>query len=238
MGSKRLPGKVLKDLAGEPMLGRVLSRSKRATSIDHIVVATSTSKGDDAVSNWCAASGWDCYRGDEEDVLDRYYRAAIEYQASVVVRITADNPLLDAEIIDRVIDEFYTHAPLDFATNRLPPCTFPLGTEIDVLIFEALARAWREEDNSTLREHVTPYIYRHPERFRLWNVVDAVDRSWMRWTVDTPQDLAFARRVYEHFGGDTFTWRELLAVLEHNQQWLEINGTSAEVTPSALKDGL
>ncbi|MBI4305285.1 MAG: glycosyltransferase family protein [Chloroflexi bacterium] len=238
MNSKRLPGKVLKDIVGEPMLGRVLSRSRRAARIDHIIVATSTAEADDSIASWCDASGWDCFRGDEADVLDRFYRAATKYQASLVVRITADNPLLDPEIIDRVIDAFFAHAPLDYASNRLPPHTFPQGTEIDVLTFEALAHAWLEDDNHALREHVTPYVYRHPERFRILNVSDTVDRSWMRWTVDTAEDLAFVRRVYEHFGRDTFSWRELLDVLEKNPHWSEINGAVRDVTPRALLDGV
>jgi spore coat polysaccharide biosynthesis protein SpsF len=223
MGSTRLPGKVLLGLAGEPMLARVVNRSQRAEMLDDVVVATTTKPADEAIVELCAARGWPCFRGSEDDVLDRYYRAAVRYQADVVVRITSDCPLIEPEIVDRIVREFLENGPLDYASNRLPPRTFPRGQEVDVVAFDALEVAWREDDNPAWREHVTPYIYRHPEKFRIRAVVNDVDYSSMRWTVDTSEDLDFARRIYNHFGHDRFSWQEVLAVLERHPEWLEIN---------------
>ena len=226
MGSTRLAGKVLLDLAGEPMLARVMHRVQRASLLDEVMIATTIHPADDAIAQLCAARGWPCARGSPEDVLDRYYQAARVSQADVVVRITSDCPLIEPEVIDQVIHEFLAHQPkADYASNVQSPRTFPRGLDTEVMRFDALARAWREDTNPAWREHVTPYIYRHPERFRLHDVVNAVDLSSLRWTVDTAQDLEFVRRIYARFGGDTFTWRDVLALLEQHPDWLEINRT-------------
>ena len=224
MGSTRLPGKVLTDLAGEPMLVRVVNRVSRATVLDEIVVATTTRLQDERIVALCYANGWPCFQGSEEDVLDRYYRTAQVYQADVVVRVTSDCPLIEPQVIDLVVREFLARQPeVDYVANILPPRTFPRGLDTEVMSLEALERAWREDENPAWREHVTPYIYRHRERFSCYGVTNEVDYSSMRWTVDTPEDLAFVRRIYEHFGHGRFSWREVLAVLEENPEWLEIN---------------
>lgn len=218
MGSTRLPGKVLLDLAGEPMLARVVNRVRRATTLNKVVVATP----DREITDLCALRGWPCSCGSEEDVLDRYYQAALAYDADVVVRVTADCPLIDPEMIDQIVREFLAH-DLDYVTNRLPPRTFAVGQELDVITFEALKRAWHEDDNPKWREHVTPYIYHHPEKFKIKTVGCSVDYSSIRLTVDTPEDLDFVRHIYNHFGHDRFTWHELLALLQKHPEWLEIN---------------
>jgi len=228
MGGARLPGKVLLDLAGEPMLARVVNRSRRATMPEEVVVATTTRPADEAIVELCAARGWPCFRGSEDDVLDRYYQAAIRYQADVVARITADCPLIEPEIVDWVVQEFFEEGPLDYASNTLPPRTFPRGLDVEVVTFDALERAWREDDSQAWREHVSPYIYRHPEKFALRAVVNNVDLSSMRWTVDTPEDLAFVRQIYDYFGHDRFSWCEVLAVLEDHPECLEINQRVAQ----------
>ena len=224
MGSTRLPGKVLLDLAGEPMLARVVNRVRRAQTLDEVVVATTVKSADNAIVRLCAEHGWPCFRGSEEDVLDRYYRAAIANQADVVVRITSDCPLIEPEIVDRVAREFLKHQPeVDYACNVLPRRTFPRGLDTEVMRFDVLERAWREDLDPAWREHVTPYIQRNPDLFCIHGVVNAVDYSHVRWTVDTPEDLAFVRRIYDHFGHDRFSWREVLAVLEEYPELLEIN---------------
>lgn len=223
MGSTRLPGKVLLDLAGEPMLARVVNRSRRAKTLQETVVATTMKPEDEAIVELCAERGWPYFRGSEDDVLDRYYRAAMQYQADVVVRITSDCPLIEPEIVDWVVQEFLEEKPLDYASNVLPPRTFPRGLDVEVMAFDALECAWREDNYPAWREHVTPYVYRHPGRFALRAVVNNVDLSSMRWTVDTPDDLTFARCIYDYFGHDRFSWWEVLAVLEHHPEWLEIN---------------
>lgn len=224
MGSTRLPGKVLLDLAGEPMLARDMNRLSRAGRIDETVVATTVKRADDPIVELCRQRSWLYFRGSEEDVLDRYYRAAKARRAEGVVRITSDCPLIEPEIVDRVVSEFLQRQPMiDYASNTVPERTFPRGLDTEVVRFEALEKAWRQDDNPTWREHVTAYIRHHPRRFRSHGVLNSKDLSHLRWTVDTPQDLAFVRRIYEHFGHDRFSWREVLALLERKPEWLAIN---------------
>jgi spore coat polysaccharide biosynthesis protein SpsF len=224
MGSTRLPGKVLQDLAGEPMLARVVNRTCRAKTLQEVVIATTTNTVDDVIVKLCEARGWSWFRGSEEDVLDRYYHAAKKYQADFIVRITSDCPLIDPEVIDQVVQEFLERQPeVDYASNTWPRRTFPRGLDTEVMRMDVLERAWREDRNPAWREHVTPYIYRNPDRFRIHNVVSPVDYSAMRWTVDTQEDLAFVRKVYDYFGHDRFSWREVLKVLEEHPEWVEIN---------------
>jgi len=223
MGSTRLPGKVLKDLAGEPLLARVVSRTMRASRINGVVVATTRDANDDDIVDLCQERGWRSFRGSEEDVLDRYYQAALASEADILARITSDCPLVEPEIIDRVTNELLSYYPeVDFVGNTLTR-TFPRGLDVEVMTFKALERAWREDRNTAWREHVTPYIYRHPDKFRIRNVANDVDYSPMRWTVDTIEDLTFVRKIYGHFQSDTFTWREVLRLLEVHPEWLEIN---------------
>ena len=224
MGSTRLPGKVLQDLAGEPILARVVNRTCRAKTLQEVVIATTTNTVDDVIVKLCEARGWSWFRGSEEDVLDRYYHAAKKYQADFIVRITSDCPLIDPEVIDHVVQEFLERQPeVDYASNTWPRRTFPRGLDTEVMRMDVLERAWREDRNPAWREHVTPYIYRNPDRFRIHNVVSPVDYSAMRWTVDTQEDLAFVRKIYDYFGHDRFSWREVLKVLEEHPEWVEIN---------------
>jgi len=224
MGSTRLPGKVLQDLAGEPMLARVVNRTGRAKTIQEVVIATTTNVLDDVIVELCKARDWFWFRGSEEDVLDRYYQAAKKYQADLIVRITSDCPLIEPEIVDQVVQEFLERQPkVDYASNTWPQRTFPRGLDTEVMRIDALERAWREDLNPAWREHVTPYIYRNPDRFRIHNVLSQVDYSSMRWTVDTPEDLAFVCQIYDYFGHDRFSWHEVLGVLEEHPEWMEIN---------------
>jgi len=223
-GSSRLPRKVLLDLAGEVMLTRVVNRARRAQALDEVVVATTVQPADKSIVHLCAERGWLFFRGSKEDVLDRYHHAAVTHQADIVVRITSDCPLIEPEIVDRVVHEFLDRQPeVDYACNMLPRRTFPQGLDTEVMRFDVLERAWREDRNPAWREHVTPYIQCHPDLFHTHGIMNEVDYSHMRWTVDAPEDLAFVRRVYEHFCHDRFSWREVLAVLDEHPEWLEIN---------------
>jgi spore coat polysaccharide biosynthesis protein SpsF len=141
-----------------------------------------------------------------------------------VVRITSDCPLIEPQVVDKVVNAFLERQPeLNYASNTAPERTFPRGLDTEVMRFDALERAWREDDNPAWREHVTPYIRRHPELFESYGVLNDDDLSHMRWTVDTPEDLAFVRRIYEHFGHDKFSWCEVLTLLEKYPEWLAIN---------------
>jgi spore coat polysaccharide biosynthesis protein SpsF len=224
MGSSRLPGKVLLDLAGEPMLARVVNRVRRAQFLDEVVIATTTEPADDPLATLCAARGWPCCRGSRDDVLDRYYRAAQEFGADIVVRITSDCPMIEPEVIDRVVRELLDrHPPPDYASNVLPRRTYPRGLDVEVFRFETLKLMWQEDDNPAWREHVTQFLHHHPERFVIHDVLDDRDLSAMRWTVDTPEDLEFVRLIYGAFGHDHFSRHEVLALLEGQPQWLELN---------------
>lgn len=223
VGSTRLPGKVLEDLAGKPMLARVVNRTCRAETVDAVVIATTTQPADDVIIHLCKVQNWLYFRGSEEDVLDRYYRAALVFKADVIARITSDSPLIEPEIIDRVVNEFSAYYPkIDYVSNTLVH-TFPWGLDVEVMSFEALKRAWQEDKNPAWREHVTPYIYRHPEKFKIRNVANDMDYSRMRWTVDTIEDLTFVRKIYQHFQNDTFSWKTVLELLKVHPAWLEIN---------------
>lgn len=224
MGSTRLPGKVLLDLVGEPMLARTVKRTSRAQTIDKVVVATTVHPADEAIVRLCVEYGWPYFRGSEEDVLDRYYQAAVEHQADVVIRVTSDCPLIEPEIVDRVVREFLDWQPeVDYACNLLPRRTFPRGLDTEVMRSDVLERVWYEDLNPAWREHVTLYVQRNPALFRIHGVTNDVDYSHMRWTVDTPEDLAFVRRIYDHFGHDRFSWQDVLVVLEEHPEWLDIN---------------
>jgi spore coat polysaccharide biosynthesis protein SpsF len=224
MGSSRLPGKVLLDLAGEPMLARVVSRVRRARTLEGFIIATTTEPSDDALAALCDERGWPCFRGSRDDVLDRYYRAARQCGAEVIVRITSDCPLIDPEVIDLVVGEFLRRWPrVQYATTDEPRRSFPRGLDTEVFDFASLERAWREDRNPAWREHVTPYLYRRQDLFTLHNVVHHTDCSAYRWTVDTPEDAEFVRRVYESFGHDDFRWQDVLSLLQRRPELREIN---------------
>jgi spore coat polysaccharide biosynthesis protein SpsF len=222
MGSTRLPGKVLLDLGGRTMLARVVRRVSRAALVGQVVVATTTLPGDEAIVEQCRRLAVNCFRGSHLDVLDRYHRAAVAHRADAVVRITADCPLVDPEVIDQVIRAFLDHRP-DYASNVLQR-TYPRGLDTEVLTADALARAWREATEPYQRTHVTPYIYRHPESFRLLAVTGRQNLSHGRWTVDSQQDLEFVRAVYRRMrGGDAFSWHEVCRLVAEEPSLAKLN---------------
>jgi len=222
MGSTRLPGKVLMDIAGRTMLARVVERTRRATLLDDLLVATTVTPDDDVIVAECAKLGVGTFRGEEEDVLDRYYRAALQAYASAVVRITSDCPLTDPEVTDRVIGAFL-ESGADLASNSLER-SYPLGLDATVVGMDALAQAWREATKPYERAHVTPFISRNPSRFRIRPVKGDADYSSCRWTVDTREDLEFAGTVYAKLGREgQFTWRDVIALLTREPWIAEIN---------------
>jgi spore coat polysaccharide biosynthesis protein SpsF len=240
--SSRLPGKVLLPIAGQPMLGRVVERARRAVSIQEVVVATTVDPSDDAVAEMCRERGYACERGSLYDVLDRYYQAARAHQADVIVRITADCPLIDPQEIDRTVEAF-RHTGADFAANRLPPPfkrTYPIGLDTEVCSFAALERAWTEAKEPYQREHVMPYLYnRSPvidakdfggfpdgALFKVLYLNHEPDCGSLRWTVDTPEDLELIRRIYARLGDqDDFTWRDVLDLVEGEPDLMKINAS-------------
>jgi len=205
----------LADIEGRPMLWHVIQRVKRSCLVDRVVVATSTAPADDAIEAMCSENGVTCYRGSEHDVLDRYYMAARAEKASQVVRITADCPLIDAEVVDRVVRRFQ-RGDVDYATNAMVR-TYPDGLDTEVFSFSALERAWHEANKSSEREHVTPYL--RMGKFRTANVeCDSISLyQHYRWTVDEAEDLEFTRAVYRAMRGrEHFGMQDVLELLELN----------------------
>jgi spore coat polysaccharide biosynthesis protein SpsF len=194
MSSSRLPGKVLKPLLGRPMLARQIERVKRSALIDRMLVATSSAGDDAAIEQLCAELSVGCYRGSLDDVLDRFYRAAQASNPAYIVRLTGDCPLADPELIDAVI-RYCVDGGYDYVSNALQP-TFPDGLDTEVLRFACLEEAWREARLPSEREHVTPFIYNRPERFRIGSYTNQVDYSHLRWTVDEPEDFSLVEKIY------------------------------------------
>jgi len=234
MGSTRLPGKVLRDIGGQTMLARVVRRVQRATLLDEVVVATTTESVDDAIVIECEDLGVPVFRGDEEDVLDRFYWAARAYQAQIVVRITADCPLISPQIIDRVVGAFLDAEP-DYASNCTLEHTYPRGLDTEVMTMAVLEHAWYEAAERYQRVHVTPYLYQNPGLFRLLSVTNDQDYSGYRWTVDTPEDLKFVCAVYNRLGstGD-FSWMDVLALLAQEPALAEMN---RDIRQKSLRKG-
>lgn len=223
MTSTRLPGKILADLAGKPLLFHVVSRARQATSIDEVIVATTDSPKDNETYKWCVNNNIICFRGSEDDVLDRYYQAAKCFHAGSIVRLTADCPLLDPFVIDRVVN-FFKNGDYDYVSNVLEP-TYPDGLDTEVFSFSTLERTWKEAVLKSEREHVTPFIRKSPHLFRSANVKNDVDLSANRWTVDEQDDLEFVRRVYASFGSNTLFGTSDIIALLHTEP--EINSINA-----------
>jgi spore coat polysaccharide biosynthesis protein SpsF (cytidylyltransferase family) len=221
MGSTRLPGKVLERIGGKPLLEYVVRRTQRAETVTKVVVATSTEPRDGVIERCCGEVGVDCFRGDEGDVLDRYYRAAVAYGAESVVRVTADCPLICPEVIDRVV-RVYRGGDYDYVSNTAPR-TYPDGLDTEVMSIGALSRAWEEAKRPWQREHVTPYIRENPGVFRMQNVRNEVDLSSWRWTVDEARDLELVRAVYARVGNDGAGMAELVRVVESDRGLRLIN---------------
>lgn len=214
-GSTRLPAKVLADIAGKPLLEHVIDRVRRCRHVQGVVLATTRLPEDDALQTLAVRLDVPVTRGDEEDVLARFALAAREHGASTIVRITADDPFKDPQVIDRVIEAFL-ESGADYASNALEP-SYPEGLDVEVISLEALLRADREATRPFEREHVTPYVWERPETFSLVNVRhEGPDLSRWRWTCDTAEDLAFARAVYDHLWREnaTFTLAAILELLE------------------------
>lgn len=222
MGSTRLPGKVLVDLGGDTVLARVVSRVRRCRLVGEVVVATSVDRADDVILRESQRLGVRAFRGSEQDVLDRYYHAARDAQAEVVVRITSDCPLIDPDVSDKTIQAFLDASP-DYASNILER-TYPRGLDTEVVTFAALEGAWQDARETYQREHVMPFLYQHPDRFRLLSVKGDHDYSRYRWTLDTPEDLEFLRAVYARsIDGRDLTWQDVLSLLEQEPELAEIN---------------
>lgn len=210
MGSTRFPNKVMQPIKGTPMIEVLLTRLSQSREIDELILATSDDPRNQTLVDHVRKLGYAVYQGSENDVLDRYYQAAKQAGADVVVRVTGDCPLIDPVLVDEVIGR-YRATQVDYASNILPP-TYPDGLDAEVFSFEALETAWRQAKEPFQREHVTPFI-RESKLVKSANYAHAVDESGRRWTVDEPEDFEVVKSVFEHFHPRRdFGWLEVLAL--------------------------
>lgn len=225
VGSTRLPGKVFRVIEGRTMLERVVQRTKSAETVDQVVIATTTEDSDNVIADLSLRWSWLCYRGDEQNLLNSFYKAARMFAADAVVRICGDCPLIDPGVIDETVEKFLEHYPdIDYVSNVLPR-TFPRGLDVEVISIDALHKEWREL--TKWLDYVTLRIRKNPENYRIENVSSGGDFSFMRWTVDTAEDLEFVRRVYRHLLGSSFSWKDVISLLDKNPDWVLLD-TQAE----------
>lgn len=221
MGSTRFPNKVMRPICGTPLIGLLLERLAKAKRIEQIVLATSEDARNAPLAQYVRELGYAVYQGSEDDVLDRYYRAAKEAEANTVVRITGDCPLIDPMLVDAVITSFLDSG-VDYASNISPP-TYPDGLDTEVFTFWALEKAWNQAKARQQREHVTPFI-RESGQFSQVNLPHATDHSNERWTVDEPEDCEVVQNIFEHFHPRRdFGWLEVLALRNKHPEWFMAN---------------
>jgi len=221
VGSTRLPGKIMKKILGKTVLMHDLDRIKEMRSINKIIVATTDLEEDNIIAKTVREydESVGIFRGSKDDVLDRYYKASKAFNADVIVRITSDCPLIDPKISDLVVKTFLKN-DCDYCCNTLPR-TFPHGLDTEVFSFEALERAWKEAHTPYEREHVTPYIRENPNKFKRVNVENEMDFSYLRWTLDYPEDFEFITEIYKRLYPKKriFYMDDVLNVV-NNEPWL------------------
>ena len=221
MSSRRLPEKVLLPLAGTPIIGQIFNRLRHCKTLDKIVLATSVNQDDDPIAAYCASIGLPCLRGSLDDVLDRYYKTATHHGAKTIVRITADCPMIDPVVVDAVVTAFLAgrYDYYGLAGN------FPDGLDVEVFAYEALKRAWHEAKLQSEREHVGPYLGKHPELFKTGGLHLFDQLNHHRWTVDEPRDYELAKRIYEKlYDPDcVFLTNDILALMNAEPELMTIN---------------
>jgi spore coat polysaccharide biosynthesis protein SpsF len=226
-GSTRLPNKIFKPLAGEPVLWHVYNRVKHSSLISQIVVATTDLPEDDAVEKFCIENNISNFRGSSENVLSRYYYAAKRYNAEIIIRITADCPVIDPVILDKIITAFKDankNDKLDYMSNSIIR-TFPRGLDAEIFSMEVLDKTFNEATQKYELEHVTPYIYQHPEIFAIKNFGNDKNYSQYRWTVDTKEDYELLCKIYDalYHQKEIFLFEDILKLFEEHPELSEIN---------------
>lgn len=216
MGSRRLPNKVLLKLGGITVIEHVVRRVLHAKTIKDVIVATTVKKEDLAIVRLLSSKGVSVYSGSENDVLDRYYHAARLFNVEHVVRITADCPLIDPKVIDKVVQK-YLKTKADYCSNTLDE-TFPDGQDVEVFSYKVLARAWKNARLISEREHVTSYIKKHPKMSKLVSFINAENIGGKRWTLDEKEDYIFLKKIFKNLYKRNFFFgmEEILAYLEKN----------------------
>ena len=222
MRSSRLPGKVMKEIMGRPTISYLIERLKLSKTIDKIVVATSVNKENDILCEYLQAQAIDVFRGSEEDVLDRFYQTALKYEPTAIVRITADCPLMDYKVIDKVAEYFF-ESDFDYVSN-LHPRKYPHGLDVEIFSFSALQKAWQAAKEKTEREHVTPYIV-NAGKFTKGSVVAPKDYSHERWTLDHEEDFILINNVFKclYKKGDYFDMEDVLQCKKIHPEIFTVN---------------
>ena len=223
IGSTRLPNKIFKSLCGHPLIWHVVQRLKYSKELERIIIATTNNKNDDIIEDWCIKEKIPCYRGSESNVLSRYYDAAKKYNCQNIVRITADDPFKDPEIIDSVI-RMFRDEQLDFAYNNLPT-TFPEGLDTEVFTFALLENAFFSSTDSFEKEHVTQFFFRNLNLIKSNNFFNTNDLSWMRWTIDTNVDFEMVSLVYNSLYKENsiFLYSDIIKYLNENPEISQMN---------------
>ena len=225
MSSSRLPGKVLMEMSGKPVLGHIVDRLKRSKKVDDVCIATTLNPACDALVDYCESIGVSYFRGSEDDVLDRVLKAAYYAEADIIVEICADCPVIDPEVIDELV-ELYSHHKVDFVSNAIKR-VHPLGLDAKVFSRDALLQVANSTDDPNDREHVSLYFYENPEKFKLFHLKDDrfLDEIHYRLTLDTTDDFKMINAVYDalHQNNPKFGLQEVVDFLRENQQILEIN---------------
>lgn len=227
-GSTRLPDKIFMPLAGKPLLLRMIQRVQNSNLAGQIVVATTTEREDDKVEEFCRLNKLSIYRGHPTDLLDRHFKAAIEYNADAVVKIPSDCPLIDPNIIDRVIEYYLNNiAKYDYVSN-LHPATYPDGNDVEIFSMPSLKAAWENAARDLEREHTTPYFWENPDKFRIGNVEweTGLDYSMShRFTIDYMEDYLFIKTVYDELydSNPKFSLSDILELLERKPEIKRLN---------------
>lgn len=226
ISSSRLPGKIMKDICNKPILYHVVERVKLSRLIDKVIVATCESSNNDVIRDLCKRENILCFSGNEDDVLDRYYQAAKSFDLSnddIIVRITSDCPMIDPQIIDKVIKAFLNEKA-DYASNVQRP-TFPDGLDCEVFTFTALAESWKNATMKSEREHVTQFMRKYPETFKIISYENDTDLSNYRWTVDQEEDFQLVKEIYEKLyeTNPNFLTADVLDLLDKNPELNAIN---------------
>ena len=223
LGSTRLPKKCLKTILNKSLLEHIVFRIKKCKTIDTIIIATTELKEDDQIIDLAKKMNINYFRGQVNNVLDRYYNAAKNNSIDTIVRITADDPFKDPNIIDQIVG-FYKKNSFDYVSNTIKP-TYPIGIDVEVFSFLALEKAWNYANDSDDLEHVTLYILKNQNKFKVKNIKNKIDLSSLRWTIDTAEDFLMAKRVYEelYHNNKFFLMDDILELLKNNPDIAKIN---------------
>ena len=223
LGSTRLPGKCLKIISNKPLLEHIINRIKESNKIKQIIIATTDLIEDDKIVDCAKKNDVKFYRGDVNNVLDRYYNAAKDNNANIIIRITADDPFKDPVIIDEII-EYFENNNYDYVSNTIKP-TFPIGIDVEVFSFDSLKKVWLNAQDIDDLEHVTLFILKNINMFKIKNIENGNDLSHLRWTIDTKEDFLMAEQVYKYLYDKKkiFLMNDILILLKKHPEIIEIN---------------